>query len=193
MTQQTRTWAESNKMAKFCAYGWKGLVIRLSPPLFTSKRKECRQEMLEEQQDHLSIWLCLLWLATKEYFAQCPDLLFSPMIDFVEQAKGPLGACMWWNHEQQLHWAEALAAGTPPVTYVHLDIEPLTAVFSLWLLLSSQFLVYGRINTENPYLSSLLARRLCITVSEVCRSLGRCCCSCLFQPHKSPCCRWQPD
>lgn len=86
----------------------------------------------------MGTWLCLLWLATEKHFAQCPDFLFSPMIDFVEQPKGPLGACD--GTMNKIHWAEALAAETPPVTYLHLDIEPLTAVFSLWLLLCGNFL-----------------------------------------------------
>lgn len=47
----------------------------------------------------------------------------------------------------KLHWAEALATGAPPVMYLHFGIEPLTAVFSLWLLLSSQFLVHGRVSS----------------------------------------------
>lgn len=86
----------------------------------------------------------------------------------------------------KLHWAEAVAAGTLPVTYLHLDVEPLTPVFSLWLLLSSQFLVHEIVCTESLYLSGLLARMLCGTVSKVYRSLGRYYCSCLIQQHSYP-------
>lgn len=51
----------------------------------------------------------------------------------------------------KMHGAETLAS----VTYLHLDIDPLTAVFSLWLLLSSQFLVRRIVHAENLCLQFL--------------------------------------
>lgn len=82
--------------------------------------------MLEQQQDQgLSTWLCLLWLATKKHFTQCPDWLFSPMADFGKPKAFLEPACD--GTMNKMHGAETLAS----VTYLHLDIDPLTAVFSL--------------------------------------------------------------
>lgn len=53
---------------------------------------------------------------------------------------------------------------TPPITGLHLDIEPLTEV--LWVRPSSQFLIYRVVSPSNPHLSSLEKRKLYETASN---------------------------
>jgi len=52
--------------------------------------------------------------------------------------------------------------GTPLVTGLHLDIEPLTA--TLWLRPSNQFLTHRTVHPSNPWLSNLERRMLWGTV-----------------------------
>ena len=52
--------------------------------------------------------------------------------------------------------------GTPIVTILHLDIDPLTA--TLWLRPSNRFLIHPTVHPSNPYLSNLERRMLWGTV-----------------------------
>lgn len=93
----------------------------------------------------------------------------------------------------KLHWAEAVAAGTPPVTYLHLDIEPLTAVFSLWLLLSSQFLVCGIVRTKKSVSLWFIGKDVVWNCIKGLQKSGEILLLLPYPATQSPCCRWQPD
>lgn len=85
----------------------------------------------------------------------------------------------------KLHWAEALAAGTLPLLLISEYWAIDCSIFSLAAAIQPIPCPWNR-ETENRYLSHLLASMLCVTISEVCRSLGRYCCSCLIQQHSHP-------
>lgn len=164
---------------------------------FTSKRKEHKQKLLGQQQDQLGTWLCLVWLPTKKHFAQCPDLLFFPLINFVEQAKDPLGACTlcactWWNHRQI-----ALGRGCG-CWHTACYLSP----FGCWAVDSSIFSLAAAVQPIPCPWNSLYGKSVSLwfigkdVVWNCIKGLQKSREILLLLPYpatQSPCCRWQPD
>ena len=57
------------------------------------------------------------------------------------------------DEDVKQHWSHYDRWGTPLVTSLHLDIEPL--ITTLWMRPSQQFLTHWTVRPSNPYLSNL--------------------------------------